>query len=84
MNLKDTVLCEILYGITYSWSVLVTQSCQTLCNPMDHIAHQALLFMEFSRQEYCSGLSLPSPRDLPSPGIKAWSPTLQTDFFFTI
>ena len=32
-----------------------------------------------SRQEYCSGLSFPSPRDLPDPGIKPGSPALQAD-----
>jgi len=35
--------------------------------------------MEFSRQEYCSGLPFPSPRDLPDPGIKPVSPALQAD-----
>ena len=42
------------------------------------VAHQAPLSMEFSRQEYWSGLPLPSPEDLPYPGkvgIKAVSPT---------
>jgi len=34
------------------------------------VAHQALLSMEFSRQEYWSGLPFSSPRDLPDPGIK--------------
>ena len=34
------------------------------------VAHQAPLFMDFSRQEYWSGLPFPSPRDLPLPGIK--------------
>ena len=33
--------------------------------------------MEFSRQEYWSGLPFPSPRNLPNPGIKTVSPTLQ-------
>ena len=33
----------------------------------------------FSRQEYCSGLSCPPPEDLPDPGIKPGSPTLQAD-----
>ena len=48
----------------------VTQSYPGLCNnPMD-IAHQDPLFMEFSRQEYWTGLLLPSPRSLPNPGIK--------------
>ena len=32
------------------------------------IAHQAPLSMEFSRQEYWSGLPFPSPGDLPNPG----------------
>ena len=35
--------------------------------------------MEFSRPEYWSGYLFPSPGDLPNPGIKPRSPTLQTD-----
>ena len=35
--------------------------------------------MEFSRQEYWSGLPFPSPGDLPDPGIKPRSPALQVD-----
>ena len=35
--------------------------------------------MEFSRQEYCSGLPFPSPGDLPDPGIEPRSPELQAD-----
>ena len=35
--------------------------------------------MEFSRPEYWSGYSFPSPGDLPSPGIKPRSPALQVD-----
>ena len=35
--------------------------------------------MGFSRQEYWSGLLFPSPGDLPDPGIKPRSPTLQAD-----
>ena len=34
------------------------------------VAHQAPLSMEFSRQEYWSGLPFSSPGDLPSPGVK--------------
>ena len=33
--------------------------------------------MEFSRQEYWSGLPFPSPGDLPNPGIEPGSPPLQ-------
>ena len=43
------------------------------------VAHQAPPSMEFSRQEYWSGLPFPSPGDLPNPGIEAESPTLQAD-----
>ena len=35
--------------------------------------------MEFSRQDYWSGLPFPSPGDLPNPGIKPGSPELQAD-----
>ena len=35
--------------------------------------------MDFSRQEYCSGLPFPSPVDLPNPGIISRSPELQAD-----
>ena len=35
--------------------------------------------MEFSRQEYWSGLPFPSPGDLPNPGIEPGSPALQAD-----
>ena len=43
------------------------------------IACRAPLSMGFSRQEYQCGLSCPPPRDLPSPGIKPRSPSLQVD-----
>ena len=35
--------------------------------------------MEFSRQEYWSGLPFPSPGDLPNPGIKPGSAALKAD-----
>ena len=40
--------------------------------------------MEFSRQEYWSGLPFPSPGDLPNPGLKLeslMSPALAGGFF---
>ena len=43
------------------------------------VVHQAPPSMEFSRQEYWSGLPFPSPGDLPNLGIEAESPTLQAD-----
>ena len=41
--------------------------------------HQAPLSMQFSRQEYWSGLTFPSPVDLPDPEIEPGSPALQAD-----
>ena len=35
------------------------------------------------RQEYWSGLLLPSPRDLPDPGIEPMSPAMVKGGFFT-
>ena len=57
---------------------LVT-SCVRLSATPWTVACQAPLSMEFSRQEYWSGLPFPSPRDLPDPGIEPRSPALQVD-----
>ena len=43
------------------------------------VAYQAPPSVGFSGQEYRSGLSFPSPEDLPDPGIEPRSPTLQAD-----
>ena len=56
----------------------VTQSCPTLCDPMD-VAHQVPPSMGFSRQEYWNGLPFPFPGDLPNPGIEPRSPALWAD-----
>ena len=40
------------------------------------VACQAPLSMEFSRQEYWSGLPCPPPGDLPDPGIEPVFPSL--------
>ena len=45
------------------------------------VARQAPLSMGFSRQEYWSGLPVPSPGDLPDPGIEPESPALAGGFF---
>ena len=50
------------------------------------VARQAPLPMEFSRQEYQSGLPFPPPWDLPDPGIEPLSPVspgLAGSFFTT-
>ena len=51
------------------------------------VACQASLFMEFSRQEYWSGLPFPTPGDLPDPGIELMSlvsPSLAGGVFNTV
>ena len=62
--------------------------CVCVCELLSHIrllvtpwtvACQAHLSMEFSRQEYWSGLPCPSPGDLPNPGTKPRSSDLQAD-----
>ena len=47
------------------------------------VACQAPLSMDFSRQEYWSGLAVPSPGDLPDPGIEPASLASAGGFFTT-
>ena len=53
-----------------SVEVKVTQSCPTLCDPMDYTLYGIL-------QARILEKPFPSPGDLPKPGIEPWSPTLQ-------
>ena len=47
------------------------------------LARQASLSMGFSRQEYWSELSFPSPGDLPDPGMEPVFPSVAGRFFST-
>ena len=50
------------------------------------VAHQAPLSVEFSRQEYWSGLPFPPPGDLPNPAVEPTcpeAPALAGGFFTT-
>ena len=58
---------------------VLTQSCLTLCDPMDYITHQAPLSMGFSRQEYWNRLLCPPPGYIPDPGIELRSLALQAE-----
>ena len=62
--------------IQWGGDCLVTKSCMILVTPWT-VARQVPLSMGFPRQEYWSGLPFPSAGDLPDPGIKPTSPTLQ-------
>ena len=59
--------------------VKVTQLCPTLTT-LWTVALQAPLSIEFSKQEYWSGLPFPSLGDLSDPGIEPGSPALQADY----
>ena len=58
--------------------VLVAQSCPTLCDPMD-ASQPGSIVHGILQREYWSGFPLPSPGDLPNPGIEPGSPALQAD-----
>ena len=57
------VSCSMVFDSMILWTI----DCQTL------------LSMEFSRQEFWSGLSFPLPGNPPNPRIEPRSPELQTD-----
>ena len=67
MNYLDDKLGDLVYSphLIIKWGeVKVTQSCLTLCNPMDYTVHGIL---QASIQEL---VAFPSPGDLPNPGIE--------------
>ena len=80
---------QYLLPTPFSWLHYVcvhTQTCPTLVTPWT-VPHQAHLSMGFSRQAYWSGLSFPTPGDLPNPGIEPMvlaSPALAARFFTTV
>ena len=70
------------------WTGSSACACVCVCESLSRVqlfatawtaAHQAPLSMEFSRQEYWSGLPFASPEELPNPGIEPRSPALQAD-----
>ena len=63
MMLDDGLAAQLCLTLETSWTV----------------AYQDILSVGFSRQEYWSGLTFPSPRDLPYPETELGSPTLQVD-----
>ena len=68
---------NILYRETCVLAQLFRGSC--LFTSPWIVVRQAPLFMRFSRQGHWSRLPIPSPGDLPNPGIETRSPALQAD-----
>ena len=71
---------------------VIISVCVCVCSAMPDsvtpwtVVHQTPLSMEFSRQEYWSGVPFPTPGDRPKPGIEPESfvsPALAGRFFFT-
>ena len=80
----------LTWGATGKFKVLFIQMCCAqsfsyvqLFATSWTVACQAPLSVGFSWQEYWSGLSFPSPGDLPGPGIEPMSPALAGGFFST-
>ena len=71
-------VCTILHCQLVKMKV-TSLSCVLLFSTPWTVAYQDPLSMGFSRQEYWCGLPLPSPGDLPDPGIEPGSLTLQAD-----
>ena len=63
--------------------MLMLSSCLTLCDPINCGPPVAPLSMEFSRQEYWSGLPFPPAGDLPISGNEPMSLALADGFFST-
>ena len=69
---------ELVQSSKVKVKVLVFQSCLTLCYPMDCNLPSSSVH-GILRQEYWSGLPVPSPGDLSDAGIESRSPALQAD-----
>ena len=77
MRVCNIIFCNCVFSLLFlTFSRSVTS--QLFVTPWT-VSHQASLSMEFSRQEYWSGLPFPSAGDLPDPGIESASPALQVD-----
>ena len=72
---SDSALVQIIFHYVF---VKLLSRVQLFATPWT-VAYQAPPSMEFSRQEYWSGLPFPSPVGLPDPGIEPRSPALQAD-----
>ena len=68
-NFKNIILSEIVCACVCVCVCTRMLSCFQLFATPWTMASQAPPSMEFSRQDYWSGLPFPPPEDLPNPGI---------------
>ena len=78
-NIQYNIISYNTIFLVIQWSEVKSLSCVRLFATPWTVAYQAPQSMEFSKQEYWSGLPFPSPGDLPNPGIKPRYPSLQAD-----
>ena len=77
-------VCVLILNV-HMYLLSLLSSVQLFVTPWT-VAHQAFLFMKFSRQECWIGLPFPAPRDLPNSGSEPTSlmfPALAGRFFTT-
>ena len=82
-------LCDYVWGNNYysishgktwpvrpqNYKIKVTQSCLTLCDPLDYMVHGLL------QVRILEWVAFPFSRDLPNPGIEPRSPALQVNSY---
>ena len=82
----DTTIYPIAFGLAGALTCVCVRSVMSDSVTPWTVTCQAPLSIEFSRQEYWSGLPFPTPRDLPNSRIEPVSPMSPAwaDGFFTI
>ena len=75
LNLKEEYVRMKFQSVAI---ILVDQSCPSLCDPMDCSPPGSSLHGIF-QPKILEWVAIPSPGDLPNPGIKPGSAALQTD-----
>ena len=77
-NVKSDAFIFACHGLYCAVLCLVTQSCPTLCDPLD-CSPPGSSVHGISQARILEWVAMPPPGNLPNPGIKPRSPALQAD-----
>ena len=77
-QVRSYSICLFLFALVLRFMLVVTRKDKKV-KSFSRVKLFATVFMGFSRQEYWSGLPLPSPGDLPNQRIEPGSPAWQAD-----
>ena len=77
-NEKYKIFSKSVSWLLLTLCVLVAQSCPTLCDPMDYSPPDSSVH-GILQARILEWVAIPSPGDLPDPGIESTSPALQAD-----